>query len=88
MTFKLNFKLALLLITISLSACVVVPTARSFQANGCKISSDRKTLKAVDVAKALITIIRLAVWCFIQAVALCQGYMSRLIMFITTVKKK
>ena len=58
------------------------------QANGCKISSDRKTLKALDVAKALITIIRLAVSCFIQAVALCQGYMSRLIMFITTVKKK
>jgi hypothetical protein len=34
-----------------LSACVVVPTVDTGHVNKCEISSDRKILKIVDVAK-------------------------------------
>ncbi|WP_462154767.1 hypothetical protein [Pseudoalteromonas piscicida] len=45
---KLN--LLIMLPIISLSACVVMPVQDTAHTNKCEISSDRKTLKIVDVA--------------------------------------
>ena len=43
--------LALLFYTVSISGCVVVPTNDSSHSNRCEISSDRKTLRVIDLAK-------------------------------------
>lgn len=43
-------KFLLLFLTLSLSACIVVPTNKT-RTHTCEISSDLKTLKIVDVAK-------------------------------------
>jgi hypothetical protein len=43
--------LALFLSAFSISGCVVVPAKDSSHSSKCEISSDRKTLRIVDVAK-------------------------------------
>lgn len=45
------FKRTMLLIFLLLSGCVVVPAVDNLHTSRCEISSDRKTLKVIDLAK-------------------------------------
>jgi len=47
----MKIKLALISALVLLSSCMVVPTIDHSYSNRCEISSDRKTLKVIDVAK-------------------------------------
>ena len=47
----MKIKLALISALMLLSSCMVVPTIDHSYFNRCEISSDRKTLKVIDVAK-------------------------------------
>ena len=40
----------IILISIIISGCAVVPVSQKFHTNKCSISSDKKTLKIIDVA--------------------------------------
>ena len=43
--------ISLLLISLTISSCAVIPVSKKFHLNKCNISSDKKTLKIIDVAK-------------------------------------
>lgn len=45
------FERAMLLSLLLLSGCVVMPTDDNLHTSRCEISSDRKTLKVIDLAK-------------------------------------
>ncbi|MGO2076072.1 hypothetical protein ACT3S9_04355 [Pseudoalteromonas sp. AOP31-A2-14] len=45
------FERAMLLTFLLLSGCVVVPTVDNLHTSRCEISSDRKTLKVIDLAE-------------------------------------
>lgn len=44
-------KVIILILAMMLSSCIVVPSTDQAYVNKCEISSDRKTLKVIDVAK-------------------------------------
>ncbi|MBE9489639.1 MAG: hypothetical protein IMY67_05045 [Bacteroidetes bacterium] len=48
---KFSRKITGLLIILSVSSCIAVPINDNKYINRCSISSDRKTLKIIDVAK-------------------------------------
>lgn len=47
----MKFKQLIILSVLFINACVVVPVKDKLHINRCEISSDRKTLKIIDVAK-------------------------------------
>ena len=51
MSFKLNTTLVIVLLSLSLIGCVVLPVNDITHNSRCEISSDRKTLRIVNVAE-------------------------------------